>query len=163
MLNIAKLWWCNILRSNCIGTNSGGGGSTFTFSFLINLTLFWVELSWIIMAMLLRKLCDSASSSIKRSTNTTNSSSSSRSHQHHHHHAPSPLGLFDSLPPDILLKITRLLGPKHAAKLCLVCKSWRSLVSDNELWAHFLQTHQPIHFHSILFSETNLTSGYPLP
>jgi len=126
------------------------------------------------MAMLLRKLCDSASSSIKRSTNTntntntnssSNSSSSSRSHHHHHHHhhAPSPLGLFDSLPPDILLKITRLLGPKHAAKLCLVCKSWRSLVSDNELWAHFLQTHQPIHFHSILFSETNLTSGYPLP
>lgn len=114
--------------------------------------------------MLLRKLCDSASSSIKRSTTTntnssSNSSSSSSSRSHHHH----PLGLFDSLPPDILLKITRLLDPKHAAKLCLVCKSWRSLVSDNELWAHFLQTHQPIHFHSILFSETNLTSGYPLP
>ncbi|GAU40622.1 hypothetical protein TSUD_189990 [Trifolium subterraneum] len=109
------------------------------------------------MAMLLRKLRDSASSLKQRSTT---SSSSSRSHPLP---LPLPLGSFDSLPYELLLKIIRLLDPKQAAKLCIVCKSWRSLVSDNQLWAYFLQTYQPLHFDSILFSEINLISGYPLP
>ncbi|WJX93377.1 Actin-like protein arp8, variant 2 [Trifolium repens] len=112
--------------------------------------------------MLLRKLRDSASSLKQRST-TSSSSSSSSSRSNPSHSPPLPLGSFDSLPTELLLKIIRLLDPKQAAKLCIVCKSWRSLVSDNELWAYFLQTHQPLHFDSILFSEINLTSGYPLP
>lgn len=113
-----------------------------------------------IMETLFRKLRESASS-LKRSS--TSSNSPERSHHHHPlpHHAP--LGLFDSLPSDLLLKIIRLLDPKHAAKLCIVCKSWRSLVSDNQLWSDFLQNNQPLHYDSIIFSETKLTSGYPLP
>ncbi|XP_058768201.1 actin-related protein 8-like [Vicia villosa] len=112
------------------------------------------------MATLFRKLRDSAAS-FKRSTTATTTTSNNSSQRSHHHDAP--LGLFDSLPSDILLKIIRLLEPKHAAKLCIVCKSWRSLVSDNELWDHFLHNHQPLHYDSIIFSETKLTSGYPLP
>ncbi|KAG5099521.1 hypothetical protein JHK82_044573 [Glycine max] len=107
------------------------------------------------MATLLRKLCESAT--MKRS--------GSHSHPHplpssEQARPSSPLGAFDPLPADILMQIVRLLGPKHAARLCLVSKSWRSLVSDNALWAHFLQTHHP---HSPLFAETALSSGYPLP
>ncbi|RDY10348.1 Actin-related protein 8, partial [Mucuna pruriens] len=102
-------------------------------------------------ATLLRKLCESAS--LKRSGSNSNPTPSSE-------RAPSPLGAFDPLPLDILMQIVRLLGPKHAAKLSLVSKSWRSLVSDNALWTHFLQTHHP---HSVHFAETALSSGYPLP
>ncbi|KAL2334180.1 hypothetical protein Fmac_015393 [Flemingia macrophylla] len=103
------------------------------------------------MATLLRKLCESAS--LKRSGSNSNRNPSSEP-------AATSLGAFDPLPPDILMKIVRLLGPKHTAKLGLVSKSWRSLVSDNALWAHFLQAH---HSHSALFAETALSSGYPLP
>lgn len=112
------------------------------------------------METLFRKLRESASS-FKRSSTSSNSPERSHHHPHPHHHAP--LGLFDSLPSDLLLKIIRLLDPKHAAKLCIVCKSWRSLVSDNQLWSDFLRNNQPLHYDSIIFSETKLTSGYPLP
>ncbi|XP_057416427.1 actin-related protein 8-like isoform X2 [Lotus japonicus] len=103
------------------------------------------------MAMLLRKLFDSAS--LKQRTTSTS-----------HRHAPSPLGLFDALPHDILVQILRLLAPNDAAKLSLASKAWRSVVvSDQALWARFLQTHQHQPFDSIVFAETILASGYPLP
>ncbi|ESW28293.1 hypothetical protein PHAVU_003G274900 [Phaseolus vulgaris] len=105
------------------------------------------------MATLLRKLCESAS--LKRSGTAPNPNPNPSSER-----APSPLGAFDPLPADILMQIVRLLGPKHAARLSLLSKSWRSLVSDNDLWVHFLRTHHP---HSALFAETALSSGYPLP
>ncbi|XP_027346131.1 actin-related protein 8-like isoform X2 [Abrus precatorius] len=100
------------------------------------------------MATLLRKLCETASLKRSSSNSSTNTSSS------------SPLGAFDPLPADILAQIVLLLGPKHAAILCVVCKSWRSLVSNNAFWIQFLQTHHP---HASLFAETTLSSGYPLP
>ncbi|CAJ1942079.1 unnamed protein product [Sphenostylis stenocarpa] len=103
------------------------------------------------MATLLRKLCESAT--LKRTGSNSNPNPSSE-------RAPSPLGAFDPLPADILMQIVRLLGPRHAARLSLLSKSWRSLVSDNDLWAHFLHTHHP---HSAFFAETALSSGYPLP
>ncbi|XP_014509966.1 actin-related protein 8 isoform X3 [Vigna radiata var. radiata] len=105
------------------------------------------------MATLLRKLCESAS--LKRSGSNPNPNPNPSSER-----APSPLGAFDTLPADILMQIVRLVGPKHAARLSLLSKSWRSLVSDNDLWVHFLHTHHP---HSALFAETALSSGYPLP
>ncbi|PKI35701.1 hypothetical protein CRG98_043859 [Punica granatum] len=68
----------------------------------------------------------------------------------------SPVG-----PEDMLLHILRLLGPKDAAKMSLVCKSLRSLVSDDRLWVFFLQ-HQAEPWESIFFAETNLRWGYPI-
>jgi len=109
----------------------------------------------IVMATLLRKLCDSAS--LKRSGTNPNPNPNPNPSSER---APSPLGAFEPLPADILMQIVRLLGPKHAARLSLLSKSWRSLVSDNDLWVHFLNTHHP---HSALFAETALSSGYPLP
>lgn len=62
------------------------------------------------------------------------------------------------------MHILRLLGPKEAAKLSVVCKALRSLVSDNRLWIHFLQTHQAEPSgDSVFFAETTLSYGYPLP
>ncbi|KAJ1420525.1 F-box-like domain superfamily [Sesbania bispinosa] len=74
------------------------------------------------------------------------------------------LGALEQLPSDILMQILKLLGPKEAAKLSLVCKALRFQVSDNRLWLHFLQTHQAEpSWDSVFFAETTLTSGYPLP
>ncbi|XP_059444411.1 actin-related protein 8 isoform X1 [Corylus avellana] len=79
--------------------------------------------------------------------------------------SPSPssslsLGAFDHIPSDILMQILRLLGPKEAMKLSLVCKSWYSLASDNRLWIFFLQNQQDS-WDSIFFAETSLRSSYP--
>ncbi|KAK7401471.1 hypothetical protein VNO78_12983 [Psophocarpus tetragonolobus] len=74
----------------------------------------------------------------------------------------SDMGELEILPSDILMQILRLLGPKEAAKLSVVCKALRSLVGDNRLWVHFLQTHQADPSgDSVFFAETNLSSGYP--
>ncbi|KAK7386612.1 hypothetical protein VNO78_26946 [Psophocarpus tetragonolobus] len=107
------------------------------------------------MATLLRKLCESAT--LKRSGSNPNPPSPSSSAEAR---LAAPLGAFEPLPGDVLMQIVLLVGPKHAAKLCLVCKTWRDRVSDNALWAHFLQTRHPL---SALFAETALSSGYPLP
>ncbi|CAK7323888.1 unnamed protein product [Dovyalis caffra] len=67
----------------------------------------------------------------------------------------SSLGAFDGLPIDVVLQIVKLVGPKDAARLSVVCQSWRSLVSDDRLWIYFLQqNHDP--WHSVFFAETNL-------
>ncbi|KAJ0508603.1 putative F-box domain-containing protein [Helianthus annuus] len=48
-------------------------------------------------------------------------------------------GEFDRIPIDIFIQILKLVGPKEAAKLTVVCKSWRLIVSGNLLWIYFLQ------------------------
>ncbi|KAE9607863.1 hypothetical protein Lal_00040106 [Lupinus albus] len=110
------------------------------------------------MAMLLRKLCASMpSSSSKRSSDDSPPSTTSGN-------SPPPhLGAFYYLPDEILTQILRLLGPKDAAKLCVLSKLWRYIISDNDLWIHFLQNHYPDPWDSVLFAETNFSSGYPLP
>lgn len=91
--------------------------------------------------------CANTDSSDRRRVVSSSSSSSS-------------LGAFDHIPPDILIQILRLLGPKEAMKLSLVCKAWYSLASDNRLWIFFLQNQQDS-WDSIYFAETSLRSGYP--
>lgn len=73
----------------------------------------------------------------------------------------SSTGAFDDIPSDIIMQILKFLEPKEAARLTLVCKSWKMLVSDNRLWIFFLQTHHDS-WDSIFFAETHLRSGYPL-
>ncbi|KAK7271406.1 hypothetical protein RJT34_27273 [Clitoria ternatea] len=93
----------------------------------------------------------------------SNSSSSSSSSQELGV-SRSDMGEFEKLPNDILMQILKLLGPKEAAKLSVVCKALRFLVSDNRLWVHFLQTHQSEpSWDSLFFAETTLSAGYPLP
>ncbi|EPS73796.1 hypothetical protein M569_00960, partial [Genlisea aurea] len=70
-------------------------------------------------------------------------------------------GCFDRVPIDIFMQIVKFLGPKEAARLRAVCKTWKILVSDNRLWMYFLQN-QPQQWESIFFAETHLRSGYPL-
>lgn len=106
------------------------------------------------MAMLLRKVWESIRSSI------SNSNPQQR-HRSPENDSLSSLGAFDHIPPDILIQILRLLGPKEAAKMSVVCKFWKSLVSDNRLWIFFLQNQQES-FDSIIFAESNLRSGAPL-
>ncbi|KAL5190648.1 Actin-related protein 8 [Glycine soja] len=115
------------------------------------------------MSMLLRKVWERvlwrSDSSTSASASASSSSSSSPPEV-----ACSDMGELELLPSDILMHILRLLGPKEAAKLSVVCKALRSLVSDNRLWIHFLQTHQAEPSgDSVFFAETTLSYGYPLP
>ena len=111
------------------------------------------------MASLLRKMMDSVLSN-HRSTSSSASNSLERSRCVD----SSSLGVFfEKLPSEILIQILRLLGPKEAAKLGLVCKAWRSLASDNLLWIYFLQNYQLEPWDTIFFAESNLCSGHPLP
>ncbi|KAL0550180.1 hypothetical protein IC582_014683 [Cucumis melo] len=103
------------------------------------------------MAMLLRKVWGSVST---RSRLPLENSSTG-------FEEPS-LGDFDRIPVEILMQILQLAGPKTTAKMGMLCKSWRSLVSsDNTLWIFFLQN-QLEPWDSVLFGETKLASGYPL-
>ena len=61
------------------------------------------------------------------------------------------------------------MGPKEAAKMSMVSKNWKSLVSDDELWIYFFfqiqQQQQQQHcfsWDSLVFAETHLRCGYPL-
>ncbi|XP_050368419.1 actin-related protein 8 isoform X2 [Argentina anserina] len=113
------------------------------------------------MSTLIRKVWESVSTCKTSTSKSTPSSSSSSS-------SPSaascfPLGAFDPIPTELLRQILRLVGPKAAARLSAVCKAWRSLAADDELWIFFWQTQQqqqePL-CESILFSETHLRSGH---
>ncbi|KAL8205759.1 hypothetical protein R6Q57_009310 [Mikania cordata] len=73
----------------------------------------------------------------------------------------SSTGEFDRVPVDIFMQILKLLGPKEAAKLTVICKSWKLIISDNMLWICFLQNQQDP-WDSKFFAETSLRSGYPL-
>ncbi|KAJ6776791.1 ACTIN-RELATED PROTEIN 8 [Salix koriyanagi] len=69
---------------------------------------------------------------------------------------PPPLGAFDRLPICVVFQIVKLVGPNDAARLSVVCKSWRSLVSDDRLWMYFLQSYHHDTWNSVFFAETNL-------
>jgi len=115
--------------------------------------------------MLLRKAwemvlwrSDSSTSASSSSSSTTTTTRLSLEVAHF------DIGDLEQLPSDILVQILKLLGPKGVAKLSVVCKSLRSVVSDNRLWIYFLQTHQAEPSgDSVFFAETTLSSGYPLP
>ncbi|KAF9667206.1 hypothetical protein SADUNF_Sadunf16G0308900 [Salix dunnii] len=69
--------------------------------------------------------------------------------------SPSSLGAFDRLPICLVFQIVKLVGPNDAARLSVLCKSWRSLVSDDRLWMYFLQSYHDT-WNSVFFAETNL-------
>lgn len=71
------------------------------------------------------------------------------------------MGAFDRIPTDVFMQILRLLGPKEAARACIVCRAWRFLAADNRLWIFFLQGgREP--YDTVVFAETHLRSGFPL-
>ncbi|KAF3453236.1 hypothetical protein FNV43_RR03676 [Rhamnella rubrinervis] len=114
------------------------------------------------MATLLRKVWESVSN---RSFSNGDSPQRHRTRHSSSSSSSSSLGAFDHIPSDILQQILRLLGPKEAAKMSVVCKSWKSLASDNRLWIFFLRNHNHNHpdsWDSLIFSETYLRSGSPL-
>jgi actin-related protein 8 len=101
------------------------------------------------MAMLLRKVWGSVSNRSDSADRDRNSASSS---------LLTSLGAFDELPSDILMQILRKLGAKDAIKMSVVCKSWKLLVSDNQLWIFYLQHQRDESWDSIFFAETSLRS-----
>ncbi|KAJ9187113.1 hypothetical protein P3X46_002608 [Hevea brasiliensis] len=108
------------------------------------------------MALLLRKVWESVSNRASSCSSSSNESSNPPSDV-----VLSSFGAFDPIPIDVVMQIVRLLGPKDAARLSIVCKLWRSLVSDNRLWIYFLQNYHDS-WDSVFFAETNLRSGYPI-
>ncbi|KAK9156461.1 hypothetical protein Sjap_003941 [Stephania japonica] len=79
--------------------------------------------------------------------------------------APNPnptIGEFDRIPWDLLLQILKLLGPKEAARTAVLCRPWKIMVSDNQLWLYFLRNTNNCHGESAVFAENHLRSGYPL-
>jgi len=108
------------------------------------------------MAMLLRKVWGSVSNRSESESSDRNQIFSSSLL------SLSSLGTFDQLPADILMQILRKLEAKDAVKMSVVCKSWKSLISDNLLWISFLQNHPYESWDAIFFAETSLRSGYPL-
>ena len=99
--------------------------------------------------MLLKKVWGSVSNQFKLS-----SSSSDRNRIF----SSSSLRAFNQLPADILMQIMRKLRAKDAMKMSVVCKSWKSLISDNLLWIFFLQDQAYESWDSIFFAETSLRS-----
>ena len=87
------------------------------------------------------------------------SKSSSSSSDCNQSFSSSSLGAFNQLSADILMQILRKLGTKDAMKMSVVCKSWKSLISDNLLWIFFLQNQAYESWDSIFFAETSLWSG----
>lgn len=110
------------------------------------------------MAMLLKKVWESVSN---RASSCSTSSIDSVTTPLSHTESSSSLGAFDRLPIDVVLQIVKLVGPKDAARLRVVCKSWRSSVSDNRLWIYFLQNYHDT-WDSVFFAETHLRSGFPI-
>ncbi|KVI10277.1 Actin-related protein [Cynara cardunculus var. scolymus] len=117
------------------------------------------------MAFLFKKILESANplnSSSSTSSSTSNYSVSSHvSLSDQIIVCSSSTGEFDRIPLDIFMQILKLLGPKEAAKLTVICKSWKLIVSDNMFWISYLQNQQGP-WDSMFFAETNLRSGYPL-
>ncbi|RZC74334.1 hypothetical protein C5167_049812 [Papaver somniferum] len=75
----------------------------------------------------------------------------------------SSTGAFDRIPFDVFFQILIFLGPKEAARLSVVCKSWKFVVSDNRLWILFLHNLQEESWENIDFSESCLRSGIGHP
>ncbi|XP_076890872.1 actin-related protein 8-like [Bidens hawaiensis] len=111
------------------------------------------------MSYLLKMILESATR--MNYTYTDNSTSNSNSDVPEIAPSSTGTGEFDRIPLDVFMQILKLLGPKEAAKLTVICKSWKLIVSDNMLWISFLQNqHDP--WDSKFFAETSLRSGYPL-
>ncbi|KAK7334458.1 hypothetical protein VNO80_26215 [Phaseolus coccineus] len=116
------------------------------------------------MSMLLRKAWEMVLWRSDSSTSASSSSTTTTTTRFSLEVPRSDMGELEQLPSDILMQILKLLGPKAVAKLSVVCKSLRSIVSDNRLWIYFIQTHQAEPSgDSVFFAETTLSSGYPLP
>ncbi|KAI7730817.1 hypothetical protein M8C21_010691 [Ambrosia artemisiifolia] len=123
------------------------------------------------MAYLLKMILESANRLNSTNSNISSNSSSSSSSDSNSSISTdisdsdeiimSSTGEFDRIPLDVFMQILKLLGPKEAAKLTLICKSWKLIVSDNMLWIFFLQNQQDP-WDSKFFAETSLRSGYPL-
>uniref|UniRef100_A0A7N0VMV8 F-box domain-containing protein n=1 Tax=Kalanchoe fedtschenkoi TaxID=63787 RepID=A0A7N0VMV8_KALFE len=92
-------------------------------------------------------------------TTTTHSPPDDRQVSFYSH--SSSTGEFDRLPVDVFIHILKFLGPKDAARLAAVCKSWKYIISDDRLWIYFLQNHKEP-WDSIFFAETHLRAGYRL-
>ncbi|XP_071727938.1 actin-related protein 8-like [Rutidosis leptorrhynchoides] len=113
------------------------------------------------------KILESANrltSTISSSTSASSSNSSSSSHVTESDHTimcSLSTGEFDRVPLDVFMQILKLIGPKEAAKLTVICKSWKLIVSDNMLWISYLQN-QKDPWDTMFFAETSLRSGYPL-
>lgn len=75
----------------------------------------------------------------------------------------SSTGAFDRIPFFVFFQILIFLGPKEAARLSVVCKSWKFVVSDNRLWILFLHNLQEESWENIDFSESCLRSGIGHP
>ncbi|TQD80788.1 hypothetical protein C1H46_033623 [Malus baccata] len=112
------------------------------------------------MTTLIRKVWELVSSRTVSSSESTSSSSSSSSPSE-----TAGFGAFDRVPTDLLMQIEKLVGPKEAVKLSVVCRAWQCVVSENELWIFFLKNQkleEENYWESFAFSETHLRFGYPL-
>lgn len=61
---------------------------------------------------------------------------------------------FEDLPFDVTIQILKYLGAKQSAKMCVINKRFKSIVSDDHLWMYFLQEEDPCGF----FAESHLRS-----
>ncbi|KAM1099159.1 hypothetical protein TB2_005672 [Malus domestica] len=96
------------------------------------------------MTTLIRKVWELVSSRTVSCSESTSSSSSSSSPSE-----TAGFGAFD----------------RGAVKLSVVCKAWRCVVSENELWIFFLKNQkleEENYWESFAFPETHLRFGYPL-
>uniref|UniRef100_A0A3Q7J9T3 F-box domain-containing protein n=1 Tax=Solanum lycopersicum TaxID=4081 RepID=A0A3Q7J9T3_SOLLC len=66
---------------------------------------------------------------------------------------------FEDLPFDVTIQILKYLGAKQSAKMCVINKRFKSIVSDDHLWMYFLQEEDPCG----LFAESHLRSLRTLP
>lgn len=115
-----------------------------------------LKFAWIKMASLLKKVWSSV---ISRSG--ISSSSSVGSTTRDFYCDSGSLGALDQIPIDIIMQILLLLEPRDTARLALVCRYLRVLVSDNRLWMSFLQNGKDS-WDWVVFSETHLNLGPPL-
>ncbi|KAL9235260.1 hypothetical protein vseg_010035 [Gypsophila vaccaria] len=103
--------------------------------------------------MILKKLWETLSHSSTTPQSTSTSASTSTSIQDR---STPNTGAFDRIPDEIFVIILKKVGPKEAAKLGTVCKTWNNFVSsDNHLWIHFFQSLSS-DCDSIFFAESHL-------
>ncbi|XP_062184360.1 actin-related protein 8 isoform X2 [Phragmites australis] len=110
------------------------------------------------MAMLLRKVWGSVLTRAAPLPGPAASSPRGRRAPPAEYYASLSMGTLDAVPTDVLVQILRLLGPADAARTSAVCRAWRILASDNDLWAFFLRL-GPEPWDLVVFAETHLASS----